>query len=420
MGIFLIVLVIATPAVAIALWMTQWILRKSEGPQKMREVSSAIREGAEGFLATQYRSIGKFATLAALVLFLLYLTRPPVHAEISTVTMAVLTAFTFSTGALMSAAAGYVGMWISVRANVRTAAAATRSYQESIDVALRGGAVSGLLVVGFVVLGISTLFAGLQTFFPALPAPVVASLLVGFGFGASLVALFAQLGGGIYTKAADVGADLVGKVEAGIPEDDPRNPAVIADLVGDNVGDCAGRGADLFESISAEIIGAMLLGGSLATTHGLPEDVTLRFMLFPLLIHSLDMLVSSAGVLSVRVKKSGNVVLSAEDLSMPPKKPPSYHEDLEGGAREAGPATADDILEQYGGASVGPAASALEDPLDVLKRGYAVALSLSAVGVLFASRWLLHTPEHPDAWWKFACCGIGTRAGGCLHSRRHV
>ena len=206
--------------------------------------------------------------------------------------MALLTACTFVTGAIMSGIAGYVGMWMSVRANVRTAAAALDSYQLAIDVALRGGAVCGLLVVGLCVVGLSTLFFTTRLLFPDVPAAAAPNLLVGFGFGASLVALFAQLGGGIYTKAADVGADLVGKVEAGIPEDDPRNPAVIADLVGDNVGDCAGRGADLFESISAEIIGAMLLGGALASQQNLPDDVTTSFMMFPLLIHSFDMVVS--------------------------------------------------------------------------------------------------------------------------------
>ena len=199
----------------------------------------------------------------------------------------------------------------------------------------------------------------------------------------------------------------------GIPEDDPRNPAVIADLVGDNVGDCAGRGADLFESISAEIIGAMLLGGSLATTQRLDSEVTLNYMMFPLLIHSFDMLVSTAGVLSIRVKKSGNVILTEEQQASVPKRP-SYNKDLEGGGLEQvpkpgspGSGNATDILDQYGGpAPGGSSASALEDPLDVLKRGYAVALSLSAIAILFSSRWLLHTPDFPDAWWKFALCGL--------------
>ncbi len=327
----------------------------------------------------------------AFALFLLYLTRPAPHPTISTFAMACLMSTTFCTGALMSGLAGYIGMWISVRANVRTAAAATRSYQESIDTALRGGAVCGLLVVGLCVFGITSLFMILRSLFPETPAAFTPNLLVGFGFGASLVALFAQVGGGIYTKAADVGADLVGKVEVGIPEDDPRNPAVIADLVGDNVGDCAGRGADLFESISAEIIGAMLLGGSLATTLHLDEETTARFMMFPLLIHSFDMVVSSIGVLSIKVKKSGNVVLTE-------KKSSAF--DVEGGGQPG-----DKLLEQYGGTGENTA-SALEDPLDVLKRGYAVALTLSCGGVFLASYSFLYTDAYPDAWWKLACCGL--------------
>merc|ERR1719149_383671 len=239
-------------------WLARQTLARDAGPKEMTLVATAIREGAEGFLSTQYSSIARYVIVMAGMLFCLYLTRPPPHPTISTFTMACLMSSTFCAGAFMSGLAGYIGMWISVRANVRTAAAATRSYQESIDTALRGGAVCGLLVVGLCVFGLTTLFMLFRTMFPDTPSAFTPNLLVGFGFGASLVALFAQVGGGIYTKAADVGADLVGKVEVGIPEDDPRNPAVIADLVGDNVGDCAGRGADLFESISAEIIGATL------------------------------------------------------------------------------------------------------------------------------------------------------------------
>merc|ERR1719238_614553 len=169
----------------------------------------------------------------------------------------------------------------------------------------------------------------LPYFLPGVMLRQLPFLLVGYGFGASFVALFAQLGGGIYTKAADVGADLAGKIEASIPEDDPRNPAVVADLVGDNVGDCAGRGADLFESISAEIISAMILGGSIAKTLGLDDATASNFMLFPLLIHSFDLIVSSVGVLSVHVKKSGNVILS--DGSALQKKNEGTSLDVEGG-----------------------------------------------------------------------------------------
>ena len=233
-------------------------------------MANAIREGAEGFLSTQYTAIFSYAAVTAVLLFLLYLSRPPAHHSLSTFGVALITSGTFATGAFMSGIAGYIGMWISVRANVRTAAAATRSYQEAIDTGMRGGAVCGLLVVGLCVFGITSLFVLMTVLFPELPVALVPDLLVGFSFGASLVALFAQLGGGIYTKAADVGADLVGKVEQNIPEDDPRNPAVIADLVGDNVGDCAGRGADLFESISAEIIGDMPPAKNPQLIHGTP------------------------------------------------------------------------------------------------------------------------------------------------------
>ena len=354
-----IILLLVAGALVFTIWLTNWVLSKAEGPQAMRDVAAAIREGAEGFLATQYSAILMYALTSCVLLFLLYLTRPPPSDGISTFGMAACTAATFITGALMSAAAGYVGMWISVRANVRTAAAALRSYEEAINVALRGGAVCGLLVVGSCVFGLTSLFMTLRFVFPNLPAWFIPNLLVGFGFGASLVALFAQLGGGIYTKAADVGADLVGKVEAGIPEDDPRNPAVIADLVGDNVGDCAGRGADLFESISAEIIGAMLLGGSLAKTLGLDDATASNFMLFPLLIHSFDLIVSSVGVLSVHVKKSGNVILS--DGSAKKNEGSSF--DVEGGEKSS-------LLDNYKDLG-GNSASALEDPLDVLKRGCA-------------------------------------------------
>ena len=195
------------------------------------------------------------------------------------------------------------------------------------------------------------------------------------------------------------GTFLIWQVEAGIPEDDPRNPATIADLVGDNVGDCAGRGADLFESISAEIIGAMLLGGSLASARRLSDEVALSFMTFPLIIHSFDMLVSTVGVLSIKVKKSGNLVLTEGPGGAPAASDSSFN-DLEGLSHEKS-----DLLEQYGGTAQN-SASALEDPLAVLKRGYAVALALSSVVVVFASHQLLATEQHPDAWWRFACCGL--------------
>src|SRR5207247_376032 len=192
-------------------------------------------------------------------------------------------------------ASGIIGMFISVKSNVRTASAARRSLVEAVQVAMRGGAVSGFLVVALSLLGVYLVFVASGGLGHPEQAPF---LIVGFGFGASFVALFAQLGGGIYTKAADVGADLVGKVEAGIPEDDPRNPAVIADLVGDNVGDCAGRGADLFESTAAENIGAMILGVALFPVFGI-AGIT-----FPLVARGFGVLASIVGVYVVRAREA--------------------------------------------------------------------------------------------------------------------
>src|SRR5205085_10062058 len=205
----------------------------------------------------------------------------------------VLAGIAFLVGAFCSAVAGYIGMYISVRSNLRTASAAQRSLRDAITTALRGGAVSGFLVVALSLLGVSGIF-GVYSKLLGHPVGSTPFLIVGFGFGASFVALFAQLGGGIYTKAADVGADLVGKVEAGIPEDDPRNAAVIADLVGDNVGDCAGRGADLFESMSAENIGAMILGVVLYHATN-----SIEWIFFPLVIRSFGIVATIVGLLSV-------------------------------------------------------------------------------------------------------------------------
>jgi Na+/H+-translocating membrane pyrophosphatase len=243
-----------------ALHLARWVLGKDEGTPEMQEVAAAIREGAEGYFATQYSTIARLAGYLCAAVFFVYLMRdaPPDQAAagITRLAMALLTAASFLLGAGCSAAAGYAGMWVSVRANVRVAGAARRSAREALVVALRAGGFSGMIVVALMILGVAILYSAIHLVYVrggGLADADVPLLLVGYGFGASFVALFAQLGGGIYTKAADVGADLVGKVEAGIPEDDPRNPAVIADLVGDNVGDCAARGADLFESIAAEV-----------------------------------------------------------------------------------------------------------------------------------------------------------------------
>jgi K(+)-stimulated pyrophosphate-energized sodium pump len=257
----------------------------------MQKVADAIFKGAMAFLNRQYRTIATLAIFAA-ILVAVVLALLGQGSSADKWNLAWHTAVAFLIGALCSGLSGYIGMYVAVKSNSRTASAATRSLGEALMVSLRGGAVSGFLVVALSLLGVSLVF----TAYGGLTSPAVApSLIVGFGFGASFVALFAQLGGGIYTKAADVGADLVGKVEANIPEDDPRNPAVIADLVGDNVGDCAGRGADLFESTAAENIGAMILGVALyASTQNI------GWILFPLVVRAFGLIASALGLLWVR------------------------------------------------------------------------------------------------------------------------
>lgn len=235
---------ISFAALAAAAILVRWILKQDTGTERMREISNFIKIGSEAYLKRQYKTISIIAVVFSIILALAI--REP-GKEL----LGIQTAVGFLLGALCSNLAGYVAMYISVRSNVRTARATQTSLDKALKIAFRGGVVFGLAVVCLSLLGITSLF---------LLYKQDPTLTVGFGFGASFAALFAQLGGGIYTKAADMSADLVGKVEAGIPEDDPRNPAVVADLVGDNVGDIAGRGADLFESITGENIGAMILG----------------------------------------------------------------------------------------------------------------------------------------------------------------
>ena len=264
-----------------ALLFARGVLSSDAGTPEMQRISNAIREGAEAFMKRQYSTIAMIAIALAILLFIGYRLSP------FTAPYANKVVVSFLIGAACSALSGQTGMWVSIRANIRTAAAARTSMGQALKIALHGGAVTGLVVVALSLIGVGTLFLLFGGFSNPQQVPYQ---LVGFGFGASLVALFAQLGGGIYTKAADVGADLVGKVEAGIPEDDPRNPAVIADLVGDNVGDCAGRGADIFESTAAENVGAMILGAALYPVFGL------RGILFPLIVQAINLIASIVGV----------------------------------------------------------------------------------------------------------------------------
>ncbi len=350
--------VASVTAVLFALWLARDVLGRDAGTSAMQEIGGMIFEGAMAFLSRQYRTIAIFALLTAVAIGLIVgLTSGGVkeivnnggtvqygQQLVSPGSEGLMTGIAFLVGAFCSGLAGYIGMYISVRSNVRTAAAAQHSLKEAVTVSLRGGAVSGFLVVALSLIGVSSIF-GIYSNILGNPPEIAPFLIVGFAFGASFVALFAQLGGGIYTKAADVGADLVGKVEAGIPEDDPRNAAVVADLVGDNVGDCAGRGADLFESMSAENIGAMILGVGIYTVTG-----DIAWIMFPLVLRSFGVFAAAMGLLSVPffTKDDGN-----------------------------------------------------QDPMTPLNYGFYIVTGLSVIGLFIATKVLLS-----DAWYWFFFCGI--------------
>jgi K(+)-stimulated pyrophosphate-energized sodium pump len=340
-------------ALAVAVGLAQWVLKQDNGTPDMRKISDAIQEGAGAFLRRQYKTIVTLSVVLAALIFVLYAYfRSPHPGEPSAATMAGWTTLSFVFGALCSGVAGLIGMFVAVRSNIRAASAARSSLNRALQIALRGGAVSGLFVVAMSLLGVGGLYAIVDAL-GVVPPERIPLLIVGYGFGASFVALFAQLGGGIYTKAADVGADLVGKVEAGIPEDDPRNPAVIADLVGDNVGDCAGRGADLFESTAAENIGAMILGAGLAAANptAFGGAAAVAVMLFPLVVRAFGLVASIVGILIVHARED-------------------------------------------------------EDPMHALNRGYWVTSILAGVGFFAGTKWLLNPAGAPDAWWHFFLCGV--------------
>ena len=369
MGIVWIVPIVGAIAVLFAVWLARDVLARDKGTPGMQDIADMIFEGAMAFLRRQYQAITIMSVVVAIVIGLIvWGTASPVRdprsigeagsiigvgggaGSVGAGEQGILAGVAFLVGAFCSAVAGYIGMYISVRSNLRTAAAAQVNLRAAITVALRGGAVSGFLVTALSLLGVSSIF-GIYSKVLNHPLGSTPFLIVGFGFGASFVALFAQLGGGIYTKAADVGADLVGKIEAGIPEDDPRNAAVVADLVGDNVGDCAGRGADLFESMSAENIGAMILGVAIfkATGH-------VQWIFFPLVLRSFGILATIAGLLSVPyfTREDGN-----------------------------------------------------QDPMQPLNGGYYVCSILSVVGLAIATRFMLGS----QWYWYFYCGLVGIATG---------
>src|SRR5579883_2366301 len=296
------------------------VLRADAGTAPMREVAAAIQEGAVAYLHRQLRTMSVFVAAITVALWLLY---RPIYAGHPELSLGIALAFLL--GCACSYGAGYMGMSLTVQGNVRAAQAAGRGFRQAVEVAFRAGTVSGMFTVGLGLLGATVLFILFREHAPR--------VLVGFGFGGSLVAAFMRVGGGIYTKAADVGADLVGKVEAGIPEDDPRNAAVIADLVGDNVGDCAGRGADLFESTAAENIGAMILGVAIFAATGSKDPA---WIFFPLVVRAVGLVACGIGLL------------------------------LAGGGD-------------------------IRDPMRALNRGYYVAAALSAVGMYVVTTTMLHS-----------------------------
>ena len=320
------------------------IFSRGTGNDEMRSIYEAIKDGAMAYLTRQYKTIGIISVIVAVLIIL--------AGDVFGVDrLGWEVALAFLLGAGFSALSGFIGMYVAVNSNIRTADAARSSLKEAFHVSFRGGAISGIAVAALSLLGVFTLFMVFEFLAEGATIAIALEHVVGYAFGASMAALFAQLGGGIYTKAADVGADLVGKVEAGIPEDDPRNPAVIADLVGDNVGDCAGRGADLFESTAAEIIGAMIIGYAVYKVMGSAPD-ELVWIMFPLVFLAFGLISSLIGIWTVKMKEEGS----------------SLH--------------------------------------STLNRGYMVTAGLSLVSLVFISHMMLDLALYPNLWIYFLLLGI--------------
>jgi len=389
-----IVLVAVVVGFFYTVWLGMWTLKQGVGTEAMQSVSAVITEGANAFVKTQYTTIAKLSLPVALFIFLIYgLVRSSGDLPAGEWRIAAWMGSIFLVGALFSTICGIAGMFISVKTNVRACAAAVVSSELCLTTCFRGGAFNGMLICCMSLGGVSALYAICRVGFNFDPIDVPL-MLVGFGFGASYVALFAQLGGGIYTKAADVGADLVGKVEKDLPEDDPRNPATVADLVGDNVGDCAGRGADLFESTCAENIGAMILGSTVVRYCAADQINETGFILFPLVLQSIGMFASMVGILCVYQKKVDAPAKPVETVQLTDA---GHQRNASASQADNGHSTQKSSLQWIENE---------ENPLNSLYRAYAITLVIAASLMIIAARFMLYSELHDLAWAHYMGCAF--------------